>query len=106
MQSPDCYASELGSNTDFPCFFFFFFLFFFQLLQYFNIAKMYTPVFFPVRIMCVDIFLKVIIGHNCVARLTASFSANRMESSGCERSFGFSTSRWGVIFSLSLFLKK
>ena len=48
----------------------------------FNIAEIYNQFFFPVRIMCLFFlfFLKIIIGHKCVARLTASFplSARRV----------------------------
>ena len=92
MQSPDCHASELGSNTDFPAFFpAFFQVFFFQLLLHciaFNIAKMYTPVF-PLCVLCVLIFFKGYNRSQLCGTADSFLSANRMESSGCERSFGF-----------------
>ena len=86
MQSPDCHASELGSNTDFPaCFFSFCF---FSAAAIFNIAKMYTPVF-SLCVLCVLIFFKGYNRSQLCGTADSFLSANRMESSGCERSFGF-----------------
>ena len=125
MQSPDCHSSELASNPDFPTFFFL--LNNISAAAIFNIAEMYN------QLLCALIFfLKVIIGHKCVARLTTSFplSARRVVvvigrslfhqwmgsdflssfplSAGrvvVVRGRRFSISGWGAI-SLSHFLKK
>jgi len=66
----------------------FFLVFFFSAAAIFNIAKMYTPVF-SLCVLCVLIFFKGYNRSQLCGTADSFLSANRMESSGCERSFGF-----------------